>query len=196
MAMGAQGWIRCCAIVGAVLLTAGCSSSGGVRDRLDQATGLAWAAAAEPSVYARADPSYSRAARDYVYIGPVETNARGFREYFLWVGIGTTLDRGFLAPAGDSVARITLLIDDEPVDLELMPWTELIGAATSIEPYDPAVRPLSELGARVTRDLIARVDAAMPGIVSVVGPAGESRRYYAWSLPSGWPRFAADGSGR
>lgn len=175
-----------------LVLAAGCGSSGGVRERADAATGLTWVAASEPGVYALTDPRYSRAARDYVYIGPVETNAQGMRQYYLWVGVGSTLDRGLLPSTGQNASRITMLIDGEPIVLDLMPWAQLMGGATSIEPYDPPVRPLVEYGSRVTRDLLTRINTHAPAALRLADRAGESRQFFAWSPMPRWAGFAAD----
>ena len=38
-------------------------------------------------------PRFSHAARDYLYLAPVEANEAGKRKHYLWVGLGTTVDR-------------------------------------------------------------------------------------------------------
>ncbi len=76
---------------------AGCAG-GGRLEQLDEQSGATIVRGPAVLVYARTEPRYSRSARDYVYLGPVETNRQGVREYFLWVGVATTIDRGFIAP--------------------------------------------------------------------------------------------------
>jgi len=175
----------------AIVASTGCASGGGVRERLDERTGMTWAVADVPAVYARTDPRYSRAARDYLYFGPLETNVRGVREYFLWVGVASTIDRGYLAPERAVPVRVTFLIGDEPVNLELRPWAEVAENFGPTRIYRTAVRPRVELGARVTKDLLLRLRAASPDRISVATETGGEDAYIAWQVLPGWDGFFA-----
>lgn len=173
-----------------LVVNVGCSAGGGTREQLDRTTGTTWTMASEPAVFARTDPRFSRAARDYLYIGPVETNVRGLREYFLWVGVATTLDRGFLAPAGMEPTRLTFIVDGEPIDLELGAWQQVADGAGQVVAYATPVRTTLERGARVTRELLARVDAAAPGSVIVTTAPDGSVQYFAWRSWPDWSGFS------
>jgi len=84
---------------------AACAGQSALLETLDERTGMTIVRSREPLVFARTEPRYSRSARDYVYLGPLATNRQGVREHYLWVGIATTLDRGFIAPRPSRRAR-------------------------------------------------------------------------------------------
>ena len=85
--------------VAALALLAACQHGGVVsRERLDEKSGVTIIADTLPIVFARTETRFSRSGRDYLYLGPVETNRQGLREYYLWVGVASTLDRGYIAP--------------------------------------------------------------------------------------------------
>ena len=173
---------------------AGCASDGTPIERLDAGTGVTWRAAGRAAVFARTDPRYSRSARDYLYLGPVETNTRGLREYYLWVGIASTLDRGFLAPERPLPVALTLLIGGEPVDLDLQPWPGVVGTAARLAPYDPPVTPQLQLGARITASLLERIRAE--GIDGLRARLADetAQPYFFWEPLPAWTGFF-DGNG-
>ncbi|MGD8325240.1 MAG: hypothetical protein PVF50_12820, partial [Gammaproteobacteria bacterium] len=74
-------------IVGAaaMILLGACASTQSLAPRFDERTGVTWTALNEPVAMAHANRQLSTAARDYVYIGPIEMNERGTREEFLWL---------------------------------------------------------------------------------------------------------------
>jgi hypothetical protein len=177
-----------------VLLTA-CQTAQTV-EQLDRASGVTWQAIKEPAAYARTDARYSRAARDYVFVGPVEINTRGFREYFLWVGTGTTLDRGFVAPEIGFPERLIVEIAGEPIVLDLSVWSDLMPASSQIEPYDPSVKPTYAFGARVTRDFLARLSTAHPETILLESEAMPTITFFAWKPMTDWSGFSGSVASR
>jgi hypothetical protein len=116
--------------------------------------------------------------RDYLYLGPVETNRQGVREYYLWVGVATTLDRGFIAPQAEVPRTLVVTVDGEPIELPLRPWSELVRTAIA-EPVYPTAVPLSvELAARVTLQQLALLDRAGLVTIAIVGEATSAPRSY------------------
>ena len=117
----------------------GCSSTQSVTDRFLAATGATWRVAGAPMVFERTEARFSRSARDYTYIGPVALNRRGTYDYFLWVGIASTLDRGFLAPEEPPPEELQLYIDGEPLDLSLVDWDRRVPELAGQVAYVPPV---------------------------------------------------------
>jgi len=162
----------------AMALLSACSGGGRPLEQLDERAGLTIVRGQEPLVFARTEPRYSRSARDYVYLGPVETNRQGLREYYLWVGIATTLDRGFLAPPATVPQTLYVEIDGEPMELPLRPWHELVPTELVGPAYATAVPVREELAARVTLQQLTLIDAESPRSVTVVAERGAAPRPY------------------
>ena len=173
------------------ILVAACHSGGGVREALDTRTGITWAVDRAPMVFARTEARYSRSARDYLYIGPVEVNQQGTRDYYLWVGTATTLDRGYLAPAADLPETLYIEIGDEVVEFALKPWRALVPVEGSEAAYATAVALRAEFAARVTSSQIQMLAAARPRVVRIGGEDTASREYVRWEDGPAWQGFVA-----
>jgi hypothetical protein len=168
-------------LLAATAVIAGCSNGGALLEQLDERAGLTLARSREPLVFARTEPRYSRSARDYLYLGPIETNRQGLREYYLWVGVATTLDRGFIAPAASVPRALYLLVDGEPMELPLRPFAELVRRTVAAPSYPTAVPLRAELAARLTLQQLGlidfdRLDSIMMDVDTQSGP----RRYTRW----------------
>jgi len=171
------GWL-----LAAAMLTSACSGGGRPLEQLDTRSGLTVVRGREPLVFARTEPRYSRSARDYVYLGPVETNRQGVREYYLWVGIATTLDRGFLAPAALAPRTLYVNVGGEPMELPLKPWHELVPIGLAEPVYATAVPVRAELAARVTLQQLILIDAESPASIAVeVAAQTAPRSYVRWA---------------
>lgn len=177
------------------LLTAvalsGCASAPEIEDNFIAATGTTWRAAGEVLVYERTEPRYSRSARDYAYIGPVALNRRGTYDYFLWVGIGSTLDRGFLAPENGAPQSLLLFIDDEPHELTLSDWSLRVAELPADAPYDPPVSVQWTLAARVTLDQIELISSRGIDRLLLRNSEGHTREFHAWGEQPHWAALAA-----
>jgi hypothetical protein len=176
-------------IVVAAGSVAGCAHDGGPIEWLDE-HGVTITRDAAPLVFARTESRYSRSARDYLYLGPVETNRQGIRDYYLWVGIATTLDRGFIAPTVEIPHMLYLNVQGEPIELPLRPWSEVLRGG-ELEPlYETAVDTGTALAARVTLQQL-ELFAAEP-LASVTTVTGtETREYFRWEQRQGWLDFIA-----
>jgi hypothetical protein len=174
-----------------VVWIAGCGAPFTALERLDERAGLMLSRAGEALVFARTERRYSRSGRDYLYIGPVEVNRQGVREYFLWVGVASTLDRAFIAaPAAAAPRTLVIVVDGEPLELPLLPWHELVRTSEVRPVYATAV-PLSvELGARVTLQQLALFDRAPLEAVAVETGGGTPRSFGRWG-GSGFGDFVA-----
>jgi hypothetical protein len=160
---------------------AACGSRSALLETLDERAGMTIVRSREPLVFARTEPRYSRSARDYLYLGPLATNRQGVRDYFLWVGVATTLDRGFIAPAAETPRTLYVTVNGEPMELPLRPLGELVRSSGEQRLYSTPVPVRVELAARVTLQQLTLIDAAQLTGVSV-GIEGESapRSYARW----------------
>lgn len=183
------------AVAAALAGAAGCqtASTRAPTERLDRSTGVTFTTASAPVVFARTESRFSRSARDYLYLGPVETNRRGLREYFLWIGVATTLDRGYLAPEIPPPGSLQIMVRGEPMELALRPWAELVPGSPPADLYRSPVAPRALLGARVTRDQLRLLAEAAPASVLARASDGSVRRYDAWPRAAAWPMLAAPG---
>lgn len=172
---------------------AGCGASRGLGriERLDEASGVTFSSARAPLVFAHAETRYSVSGRDYLYLGPVETNRQGVREYLLWVAYGTTLDRGFLAPLSDAPETLYLRVQGEWMALELRPWTERAGGLAKAHPYHTAVALQAELAARITLNQLELMTQEQMQSIRVVDASGHAAEYQRWDDGPAWPGFVA-----
>ena len=187
--------LRTLLVAAAFSVTAACQSTGNTYERFDERSGTTWVVGDAPLVFARTEPRYSRSARDYVYLGPVEVNRRGTREQFLWVGVATTLDRGFLAPEISDPDRIVVMVGGEPVELLLEPWSRRVPALEAIAVYEPSVRPRLQLAARTTRDQLSMLLGE--GVDSLRIGAADSgmREFFRWNRDAAGSEFLSGRSG-
>ena len=191
--------MRATAFVTTIVLAAsavvGCAHDGGLIERLDE-HGVTITRDTAPLVFARTEGRYSRSARDYLYLGPVETNRQGIRDYYLWVGIATTLDRGFIAPTVEIPHMLYLNVQGEPIELPLRPWSEVLRDG-GLEPlYETAVDTDSALAARVTLQQLELFAAEPLVSVTTATKAGDTREYFRWEERQGWLDFIAALAGR
>jgi hypothetical protein len=181
-------------VVAAVL--AGCAGSGRL-EQLDEQSGATIVRGPAVLVYARTEPRYSRSARDYVYLGPVETNRQGVHEYFLWVGIASTIDRGFVAPEAEEPRALYLEVRGEPIELPLRVWHELVPTGIKKPMYSTTVPVRAELAARVTLQQLALIGGASPDSVSLAtGDSSAPRTFVRWDGAANFDEFMAVVGGR
>lgn len=176
------------AVLGVALgLAHGCTSPGSLgREYLDRQTGATVSTAAAALVFARTDARYSRSGRDYLYLGPVSLNHQGLREYYVWVGLGTTLDRGYLAPERPVPSKLHVVVGDELMELALRPW-ETIAATSRGATYRTSVTVDTALGARVTLDQLELLSTVAIESIFVSHAAGQ-HIYSSW-VPGDWSEF-------
>jgi hypothetical protein len=189
------GGLRVIGCAASLALVGACQSGGGTREQLDPQSGITWLSESDPVVYARTETRYSRSARDYIYLGPVETNRRGTREYFLWVGIATTLDRGYFAPAIEAPNVLFVRVRGDLLELELRPWVERVPDLRDVSVYRPRVQLLDQLAARVSLDQLVLLSSEPIEVVRTRSGEGRTREYFRWEGDSGWPSFLARAGG-
>ena len=172
----------------AASLLCGCAHDAALIERLD-ASGVTITRDAAPAVFARTDSRYSRSARDYLYLGPVETNRQGVRDYYLWVGIATTLDRGFIAPAVEIPHMLYLSVQGEPIELALHPWSEALRDGEAEPLYETAVEVGTALAARVTLHQLELFAADPLASVVTATADGDRLEYFRWDDRQDWLDF-------
>ena len=176
-------------------LLLGCQSlpDRSTRDRLDPQTGVTITTAEDVLVFARTEGRYSRSARDYVYLGPVALNRQGRREYFLWVGVASTLDRGYLAPETGVPEALQLTLAGEPMEFHLQPWEQIAPGLSGSPSYRTPVEIRRELGARVTRDQLGLLERARPDSVRTADDRGATKLFEFWQGEVHWTALLALG---
>ncbi len=166
----------------------GCVSFPNREVRFHEESGLTWASMEEPIVLARAAPQYATTARDYLYVGPLETNRSGRIEHFLWVGVSSTVDRALRGESAPEARAVLLLVDGLPVALPLTPWKEDFAPS----PYAAPVPIAGSWHARVALDQIRRIARADSVEVYLVSDTGASARHELWRGSwSTWLAFPA-----
>jgi hypothetical protein len=184
-------WARNVLMTCLVLVISACGSTEALHERFDSSSGITWSVGAEIAAFARTEPQFSRSARDYLYLGPVAVNRRGAVEYYLWVGVATTLDRGYLAPAAGLPSRLVVYVHGEPIELGLAPWSGRVPELDGARAYAPPVAVHTQLAARVTRDQLRMLSEAPVESVEISGDNGATRPFLPWEPWSGWPAFLA-----
>jgi hypothetical protein len=95
------------------------TQTAGLRQYLDDGSGLTVTSLAEPLVFAREQPMLAVHARDYVSLAPLELNNAGKRRYLIWLSGWSTIDHT-VRPGADQDADelVYLMVDDEPMELK------------------------------------------------------------------------------
>ena len=158
-------------------------------EHFDRSTGMTLLTADAPIAFARTEGQYSRSARDYVYLGPVETNRQGMRDYYLWVGVATTLDRGYLAPSAETPNAVIVDLQGELMKFKLEPWSERVPNPESMRLYRTSVRVQSQLAARVTLHQLELLSSETIESLRVASPDGRTRLYRLWQDEQSWGGF-------
>jgi hypothetical protein len=172
------------------LVLAGCARDEPLRATLD-AKGRTWVGPDLMLTLARAAPRYSVAARDYLYIAPVETNEMGVRRQHLWLGLGTTVDREWRTAAPSTAAKVVLVLDGAPMALTLTPWESAAGAP-AIETPAPVYQVQR---ASVSLDQLERLANAQAVEVQVVTDGGAAEAYELWDGAwTDWQAFVTHGA--
>ena len=164
-------------------LVSGCASTDPIEPTLDQRTGISWFALSEPIAMAHGMPAVSTAARKYMYVGPVEMNRMGTRQDYLWLGMGSTLER-VRVDAEQGVPAVLLLdVDGTPFELSLSDWDAEI-------PYAAPAPITRSLKARVTLDQIVKIAGAKHVQALMVMEDGKTESYEHWNgVWAAWTEF-------
>jgi len=175
----------------ATLVLAGCAGEHALRSELDE-RGRTWLSVDAPLALARPALRFSRAARDYLYLAPLEANNGGVRRHYLWVGLGTTVDRRWPWAAPPDAVTLLLTLDGTPLVLPLDDWDAEQGAAL----YRPPAPTYAVRRASVTLDELARIGASTSIEAALVARDGSVGDYKLWDGRwSDWAAFVAGATG-
>ncbi len=130
----------------------------------------------KPVVFYRNDLALSSVARDYLYIGPVQTDNSGVRELSLWVGLASTIDRHFVReefPVGD---ELVLTLDSTTLRLPLIPWIH----DTEHSPFPTPTTLTQALRAPVTQQQIQQIAEATEVSIDLIFPSNRAYHFQHW----------------
>lgn len=137
----------------ACLLAACASSLPPFVEKMDPLTSTTLTYGSTPMVLYRDDPARAAHARNFVSLGPLQANRSGHYQYFLWLGIWNTNQSLSAAERRDGFDAIILLVDGEPMALEIAGWTpDVIGASEPV--YRQPVASALDAYYEVTADQI------------------------------------------
>lgn len=171
-----------CAALALTLLTGCASNDTAVLQRLDPETGVTIKRASAPIVMYRDMSANSAFGRDYVYVGPIQVNTMGQREYFLWLGIWGSSDSAERGRKMDDFEAVVLYADGEPLSLEVKGWTPgSIGVSEDV--YVKPVASALDGYYRVTVDQMRLIAESRD--LELRAGATRPQRYVPWDSPEG-----------
>lgn len=158
----------------ALLLLNACASTQTLQPRFDEMTGVTWTTLSEPVALAHATPQLSTAARDYLYVGPIEMNERGTREEFLWVGLASTVPGLFNDDLASIPQSLILEVDGLAFELPVSRWDDPL-------PYETPATVTHSVAARVSLDQIGLIAGAETVSIELQHDDGSSVAYTHWN---------------
>ncbi len=167
------------------VLMQGCAAEMERSSRLDS-SGLTVATEPNAVVFANPVRTFAAGARDYAYLGPVEINRMGERQYYLWVGLASTIDQDYVQREPPKADTLALIVNGEPMMLPLTAWeTDL-----DLPPYESPAPVYATFSAATTVDQIHRIaDAEFVELYLIAGDALDAR-YLPWDrLWTAWREF-------
>jgi len=165
----------------ALLLVACGSTTALVSDRLDPLTGVTVTSATKPLIFYRDRSAQAAYAKDYVYLGPIEVNNMGERNYFIWLGVWASSDTTTRSSQMNDFETVVVFADGEPLSLEVNGWTpESIGLSESA--YVKPVASATDGYYRVTIDQIRLMAEARD--LEVRAGSTHPQAYFPWDSAS------------
>lgn len=165
-----------------VLLLAACGGTTAlVSDRLDPLTGVTVTSATKPLVFYRDRSAQAAYAKDYVYLGPIEVNDMGQRNYYIWLGVWGSSDSADRSLQMDDFETVVVFADGEPLSLEVDGWTPTsIGLSESA--YVKPVASATDGYYRVTIDQIRLMAEARD--LEIRAGSTHPQTYFPWDSAS------------
>lgn len=162
------------------VLAAGCASipAQSTYEFLDTATGVTVTTSRVPVVLYRDNPAAAAYARNVIHMGPVEVNRSGDYRYFLWIGIWNTMQSAGSAASRDGFETVIILVDGEPMTLDLAGWTPA-AIGTSVPVYTKPVGSAADAYYPVTIDQLRFIAEARDITLRTTG--SPPRAFTLWS---------------
>lgn len=163
--------------VAATVLLGACATPGhGLRQQLDETTGVT-VTYSSPMLLVRDTPAYGAYARSFVELGALEINRMGSRRYFLWVNTWNTDRVATMAEHRDGFETVMLVVDGEPLSLDVHSWTPgAIGLSESVHPR--LVIATADAFYAVTTNQLALIAGASDLWLRTSG--ADSREFHLW----------------
>ena len=166
-------------------LVIACSAEPVTTSRLDS-SGLTVVTHDDVVLVARLASKLAAGAHDFAYIGPVEINRMGHRDYYFWIGLASTVDRDLIGVAAEKNVALALIVDDEPMILPLVEWDTRL----DVPPYASSLPIHETLVAPTSLDQIHRIAEAASIEIHLIADAENAVRYQAWhGTWSTWTEF-------
>jgi hypothetical protein len=175
------------AIAAFAAFIAGCAADAPLKSTLDE-RGRTWVSSDAIVTLARAVPRLSNAARDYLYLAPIEINTAGVHRHYLWVGLGSTVDRKWQSTTPATATSVVLAADGLNIALPLAAWD-----ATIAPPLYSTTAPVYQVQrAAISLDQLERLARAASVEVQVVAADGSTATYELWKGAwADWEPFIA-----
>lgn len=176
--------VFCCCSFG----SAGCVSGGGdkiVRE-VDDRTGHSFTRVREPLRLATVQPWLSRVGKDYLLVAPVVVSGTDRNGQYLWLALGTTIDRTITNAAPRQFNRIVLVVDGMPMTFDLEHWQK----TASSEPFKVSIKLTDSFSARLTDSQLKRIAGAETLSAYVTNAEHRSPEYgLVHGSPADWLEF-------
>jgi hypothetical protein len=192
--MGAGAIRRLLAAAVAAALVASCGTAEPGRragEYLDDATGATLTRVEQPFLLFSDDPARAANARDYLSAAPLAVNQSGRRSWWLWLGLWSTIDRG--VSVGDArladVTAIQLIIDGEPMELDLGARVDRIPGVTTI-PYAAPVATARTFILPLTGSQVTRLGRGTSILIRTELTGGAALLWEPWIGSGNWTGFA------
>ena len=181
-------------VLAVAVLVASCGTGAPGRraaEYLDDATGATVTRVAQPFVLFSEDPARAANARDYIHAAPLAVNQSGKRSWWLWLGLWSTIDRGVSVGDGQlaDVAGIQLIIDGEPMELDLAGRTDRIPGVTTL-PYAAPVATARNILVPLTGSQVTRLGHGDSIVVRTELAGGGALLWQPWIGAGSWTGFA------
>jgi hypothetical protein len=186
--------VRTAAAAVAAMLVASCGTAEPGRraaEYLDDATGATITRVEQPFVLFSDDQARAANAHDYISAAPLAVNQSGRRSWWLWLGLWSTIDRG--VSVGDArladVAAIQLIVDGEPMELDLGARLDRIPGVTSM-PYAAPVATARTLVLPLTGSQVTRLSRGTSILIRTELAGEAALLWQPWIGSGSWTGFA------
>jgi hypothetical protein len=176
---GSSHWRALPATLALLALLACASTSGDLRQYLDETTAATVTVASRPIVFARERADLAVNARDYLTLIAVDINRAGHHAIYWFGYLWSTIDHRQAEAYSLKADQILLVADDREVELK----------RSSVDPHDVGLdRPPIERPARAALTILVETDAetlrfigAVTSLRAVVQTSGSQEPFELWS---------------
>ncbi len=160
-----------------LLLSACANHAPVVRTKLDPTTAVTITYSRTPFLFYRDDTGKAAFARSFIHLAPLQINRSGHVQYYLWLGIWSTLQDTRSESANNSFESIVIFANGEPLLLDLSGRTPAaIGAGESV--YIKPVSTAADAYYEVTTDQLRVIADAADIRLQLMG--ADARTFELW----------------